>query len=114
MCFLFEGSVGGGNPELRPITRCLAANRIDSVYGILNGTTNYILTEMIQCGKSFAQALSEAQEKGYAELDPSADVEGIDACRKICILSDMCFGYNVDPAQVRTQGISAITSADVD
>lgn len=114
VCFLFEGSVGGGIPVLRPITRCLAANRIDSVYGILNGTTNYILTEMIQCGKSFAQALSEAQEKGYAELDPTADVEGIDACRKICILADMCFGYNVDPAQVRTQGISAITSADVD
>lgn len=114
VCFLFEGSVGGGIPVLRPITRCLAANRLDSVYGILNGTTNYILTEMIQCGKSFAQALAEAQEKGYAELDPTADVEGIDACRKICILADMCFGYNISPDQVRTQGISAITSVDVD
>jgi len=114
VAFLFEGSVGGGIPVLRPITRCLAANRIDSVYGILNGTTNYILTEMIQCGKSFAQALSEAQEKGYAEADPTADVEGIDACRKICILADMCFGYNVDPAQVKTEGISKITSVDVD
>lgn len=114
VCFLFEGSVGGGIPVLRPIMRCLAANKIESVYGILNGTTNYILTEMIQCGKSFAQALSEAQEKGYAELDPTADVEGIDACRKICILADMCFGYNVDPAQVRTEGISKISSVDVD
>lgn len=114
VAFLFEGSVGGGIPVLRPITRCLAANRIDSVYGILNGTTNYILTEMIQCGKSFAQALSEAQEKGYAELDPTADVEGIDACRKICILADLCFGYNIDPEQVRTQGISSISSEDVE
>ena len=114
VAFLFEGSVGGGIPVLRPIMRCLAANRIDSVYGILNGTTNYILTEMIQCGKSFGQALKEAQEKGYAEADPTADVEGIDACRKICILSDMCFGYNVDPAQVRTEGISKIASVDVD
>lgn len=112
--FLFEGSVGGGIPILRPLTRCLAANRIDSVYGILNGTTNYILTEMIQCGKSFEQALKEAQEKGYAELDPTADVDGIDACRKICILADMCYGYQVSPEQVRTQGIRAITSADVD
>lgn len=114
VCFLFEGSVGGGIPVIRPITRCLAANRLESVYGILNGTTNYILTEMIQCGKGFGQALAEAQEKGYAELDPTADVEGIDACRKICILADLCFGYNVDPAQVRTQGISSITSEDVD
>lgn len=114
VAFLFEGSVGGGIPVLRPITRCLAANKIDRVYGILNGTTNYILTEMIQCGKSFDQALKEAQEKGYAELDPTADVEGIDACRKICILADMCFGYNVDPAQVQTEGISKITSVDVD
>ena len=93
--FLFEASVGGGIPILRPICQCLAANEISSVCGILNGTTNYILTEMIQMGKSFEQALREAQEKGYAEADPTADVEGLDAGRKICILADLCFGKNV-------------------
>ncbi len=112
--FLFEASVGGGIPILRPICQCLAANEISSVCGILNGTTNYILTEMIQCGKSFAQALREAQQKGYAEADPTADVEGIDAGRKICILADLCFGKNVPPSSITTEGITHITPADIE
>ncbi|MGI6028991.1 MAG: homoserine dehydrogenase [Candidatus Heteroscillospira sp.] len=111
--YLFEASVGGGIPIIRPITQCLAANEIDEIYGILNGTTNFILTQMIQCGTSFETALKEAQEAGYAEADPTADVEGIDACRKICILSDLCFGRHVDPAQVKTRGITKVELADV-
>lgn len=112
--FLFEAAVGGGIPLLRPISQCLSANDITSVYGILNGTTNYILTEMIQCGKSFEQALGEAQQKGYAEADPTADVEGIDAGRKICILSDLCFGKNVAPEDISMKGISKIASMDIE
>ena len=112
--FLFEASVGGGIPILRRICQCLAANEISSVCGILNGTTNHILTEMIQCGKSFAQALREAQQKGYAEADPTADVEGIDAGRKICILADLCFGKNVSPSSITTEGITHITPADIE
>ena len=111
--FMFEASVGGGIPILRPISQCLAANEISAVYGILNGTTNYILTEMIQRGKSFEQALREAQEKGFAEADPTADVEGIDAGRKICILADLCFGKNVPPSAITTEGITRITPADI-
>ena len=111
--FLFEASVGGGIPILRPISQCLAANEISAVYGILNGTTNYILTEMIQRGKSFEQALREAQEKGFAEADPTADVEGIDAGRKICILADLCFGKNVPPSAITMEGITRITPADI-
>ena len=111
--FMFEASVGGGIPILRPISQCLAANEISAVYGILNGTTNYILTEMIQRGKSFEQALREAQEKGFAEADPTADVEGIDAGRKICILADLCFGKNVPPSAITTEGITHITPADI-
>ena len=112
--FLFEASVGGGIPILRPICQCLAANEISSVCGILNGTTNYILTEMMQMGKSFEQALREAQQKGYAEADPTADVEGIDAGRKICILADLCFGKNVSPSAITTEGITKITPADIE
>ena len=112
--FLFEASVGGGIPILRPISQCLAANEISAVCGILNGTTNYILTEMIHSGKSFDQALKEAQEKGYAEQDPTADVEGIDAGRKVCILADLCFGKNVAPEDVKTVGITKISSADIE
>lgn len=112
--FLFEASVGGGIPILRPICQDLAANEINSVCGILNGTTNYILTEMIQFGKSFEQALREAQEKGYAEADPTADVEGIDAGRKICILADLCFGKNVSPSAITMEGITKISSADIE
>ncbi len=112
--FLFEASVGGGIPIIRPITQCLSANKIDEVYGILNGTTNYILTEMIRRGKSFEAALKEAQEKGFAELDPTADVDGIDAARKICILADLCFGKHVQPEAVQAEGIRQLTEADVE
>lgn len=111
--YLFEASVGGGIPIIRPITQCLAANELDEIYGILNGTTNYILTEMIQCGTSFETALKQAQELGYAEANPSADVDGIDACRKICILADLCFGRHVDPELVKTRGITKVELADV-
>ena len=86
---LFEASVGGGIPLIRPLTNCLSANRIEEVCGIVNGTTNYILTQMIQCGQDFADALADAQRLGYAEADPTADVDGIDAMRKLCILADL-------------------------
>lgn len=111
--YLFEASVGGGIPILRPITQCLAANKINEIYGILNGTTNYILTSMIKYGASFETALSEAQAKGYAELNPTSDVDGIDACRKISILADLCFGRHLEPDWIKTIGIRAVTSADV-
>ncbi|MGI5986061.1 MAG: homoserine dehydrogenase, partial [Oscillospiraceae bacterium] len=101
-------------PIIRPITQCLAANKLDEVYGILNGTTNYILTEMIQSNASFEDALHQAQTNGYAEADPSADIEGIDAARKICILSDLCFGKHVNPADIKAQGITGVTTADVE
>ena len=114
VCYLFEASVGGGIPIIRPLSQCLAANEILEIYGILNGTTNYILTRMIRAGLTFGAALKEAQEKGYAERDPSADVEGHDACRKICILADIAFGRHISPAQVPTQGITGVTLADVD
>ena len=111
--YLFEASVGGGIPVLHPLTQCMAANRIDEVYGILNGTTNYILTRMVRAGATFADALREAQEKGYAEADPTADVEGIDAGRKICILADLAFGRQMDPAAVPMEGISRLSRDDV-
>ena len=111
--YLFEASVGGGIPILRPLTACLAANELDQITGILNGTTNYILTRMIKAGLSFDQALKEAQANGYAEQDPTADVEGHDACRKICILAALAFGQHVYPDQVPTQGIRGVTLADV-
>lgn len=111
--YLFEASVGGGIPIIRPITQCLAANEFDQVYGILNGTTNYILTQMLQKGESFDDALKKAQELGYAELDPTADVDGIDACRKICILADLCFGRHIPPEAVKTEGIRGVTAMDV-
>lgn len=112
--YMFEASVGGGIPIIRTIKRCLSANDIDEVYGIINGTTNYILTSMEETKASFRQALSRAQELGYAELDPTADVAGHDACRKICILADLCFGKNVDPSKVKTTGITKITTEDVE
>ena len=114
VCYLFEASVGGGIPIIRPLSQCLAANEILEIYGILNGTTNYILTRMIRAGLTFDAALAEAQEKGYAERDPSADVDGHDACRKICILADIAFGRHISPEQVPTQGITGVTLADVD
>ena len=111
--YLFEASVGGGIPILRPLTSCLAANELEQVTGILNGTTNYILTRMIRAGLTFEQALAEAQSNGYAEKDPTADVDGHDACRKICILADLAFGRQVCPDQVSTQGIRGVTLEDV-
>ena len=111
--YLFEASVGGGIPILRPLTSCLAANELEQVTGILNGTTNYILTRMIKAGLTFDQALSEAQANGYAEKDPTADVDGHDACRKICILAALAFGRHVYPNQVPTQGIRGVTLEDV-
>ena len=112
--FMFEASVGGGIPVLRPIDRCLAANQIDEVAGILNGTTNFILTMMIFNSMSFEDALKLAQENGYAEKDPTADIEGFDACRKICILASLCFGKHVFPESVYTEGITKITLEDVE
>ena len=111
--YLFEASVGGGIPILRPLTSCLAANELEQVTGILNGTTNYILTRMIRAGLTFDQALAEAQANGYAEKDPTADVDGHDACRKICILAALAFGRHVYPSQVPTQGIRGVTLEDV-
>ena len=109
----FEASVGGGIPILRPLTSCLAANELTQITGILNGTTNYILTRMIKAGLTFEQALKEAQENGYAEKDPTADVDGHDACRKICILAALAYGRHVYPEQVPTQGIRGVTLEDV-
>lgn len=111
--YLFEASVGGGVPILRPIISCLSADEIEEVYGIVNGTTNYILTSMIKDGVSFDDALKDAQRKGYAEHDPSADIDGIDTCRKMCILADLSFGKNIAPASVPTQGISGVDGLDV-
>ncbi len=111
--YMFEASVGGGIPIIRPMHQCLAANEISEIIGILNGTTNYILTEMFQKGKSFETALKDAQEKGYAEANPAADVEGKDACRKIAILSSLSFGYQVDAEKIPTEGITKITLDDV-
>ena len=111
--YLFEASVGGGIPIIRPLNQCLAANEIEEIAGILNGTTNYILTRMIRAGLSFDAALKEAQQNGYAEQDPTADIEGHDACRKICILSSLSFGRHVYPSHVPTEGITGVTLADV-
>lgn len=112
--FLFEASVGGGIPIIRPISQCLAANEIDEIAGILNGTTNFILTRMIEDQMSFEDALHLAQENGYAEKDPTADIEGIDACRKICILASLAFGKHVYPDGVYTEGITKIHLRDVE
>ena len=112
--FLFEASVGGGIPVLRPMVQCLCANEITEVSGILNGTTNYILNKMIVDNMDFSTALSLAQEKGYAEKDPTADIEGHDACRKICILAALSFGKHVYPEQVYTEGITDISLDDVE
>ena len=111
--YLFEASVGGGIPIIRPVAQCMAANRINEIYGIMNGTTNYILTEMAKKGTEFDAALKDAQLKGYAEADPTADIEGHDACRKICILSSLAFGRHLYPEQVPTEGISAVTPQDM-
>ncbi len=112
--FLFEASVGGGIPILRPMAQCLAANEITEVKGILNGTTNYILNKMIVDNMDFDSALSLAQEMGFAEKNPAADIEGHDACRKICILAALAFGKHVYPEQVKTEGITNISLTDVE
>ena len=110
-CF-FEASVGGAIPIIRPLHRCLAANEISAIYGILNGTTNYILNKMLTDGMTFEDALEKAQKHGYAEREPSADVDGHDACRKICILSSLAFGKHVYPESVYTKGIREISLDD--
>ena len=112
--FLFEASVGGGIPVLRPISQCLAANEITEISGILNGTTNYILNKMIVENMDFDSALALAQKKGFAEKNPAADIEGHDACRKICILAALAFGKHVYPEQVKTEGITDITLDDAE
>ncbi len=112
--FFFEASVGGAIPIIRPLHKCLAANDIDKVAGILNGTTNFILTKMYNDNMPFDEALALAQSLGYAEKDPTADVEGHDACRKICIISSLVFGRHVYPKSVFTKGISDIQLCDVE
>lgn len=111
--FFFEASVGGAIPIIRPLHKCLAGNEITAVAGILNGTTNFILTKMYKEKMSFESALQLAQELGYAEKDPTADVEGHDACRKICIISSLVFGKHVYPKSVFTKGISKVDLKDV-
>lgn len=110
----FEASVGGGIPIIRPLKESLAANRMELVMGIVNGTTNYILTQMSQYGKSYEDALREAQELGYAEPDPTNDVQGYDAARKLAILSSICFLSRVKPGMVYTEGITRITPRDIE
>ncbi len=112
--FLFEASVGGGIPIIRPLNNCLVANDVDEIAGILNGTTNFILTKMIRESMSFKDALALAQQLGYAERDPSADVEGHDACRKICILASLAFGKHIYPDNIHTEGITNISLEDVE
>lgn len=111
--YLFEASVGGGIPIIRPINKCLAGNFIEQISGILNGTTNFILTKMIREQMDFDTALKMAQELGYAEADPTADVEGEDACRKICILGSLAYGKHIYPEDVHCSGITRITLDDV-
>ena len=111
--YLFEASVGGGIPIIHPLYQCLGANQIDEIAGILNGTSNYILTRMIKDGMSLETALRMAQDLGYAEADPSADIDGHDACRKICILGSIAFGHHIYPDGIRAEGIRGITGEDV-
>lgn len=110
--YLFEASVGGGIPIIRPLNYSLTAEKIDAITGILNGTTNYILTKMDREGADFESVLKEAQEKGYAERNPEADVEGYDACRKIAILSSLMCCKNVKYEEIYTEGITKITATD--
>lgn len=111
--YLFEASTGGAIPVISPLVTDLAANEVTGIAGILNGTTNYILTRMFRAGATFEGALTEAQQKGYAERNPAADVEGIDACRKICILAAGATGILPDATRVHTEGITAIRQRDV-
>ena len=111
--YLYEASVGGGIPIIRPMMHDLQSNAIVAVNGILNGTTNYILTQMIDNGVSFEDALKDAQQKGYAERNPAADVEGLDAARKIVILAALAFGTILRPDDIHVEGITALTLDDV-
>lgn len=111
--FLFEASVGGGIPIIRPLKISLAPDEILEISGILNGTTNYILTEMTEKGSDFDSVLKEAQDKGYAEKDPTADIEGHDACRKIAILTSLAYGKQLDFEDIYTEGITKITDRDI-
>lgn len=111
--FLFEASVGGGIPIIRPMHQCLAANELDGITGILNGTTNYILTKMAKDHAPFDETLKTAQQLGYAESNPAADIEGTDACRKICILASLAFGRHIYPEYVHTEGITRLSSQDI-
>lgn len=111
--YLFEASVGGGIPIIRPLNQCLAANELTGITGILNGTTNYILTQMRKEGKDFSEALKGAQANGYAEADPTADIEGHDACRKIAILSSIAYNQYVDYKEIHTEGITKISLTDM-
>ena len=111
--YLFEASVGGGIPIIKPLCSSLKANKIKKIAGILNGTTNFILTEMVEKGKSFTEALKMAQDNGYAERNPAADIEGHDACRKIAILASLAWGEYVDYNNIPTEGITNITLEDV-
>jgi homoserine dehydrogenase len=111
--FLFEASVGGGIPIIRPLKTSLAPDEIMEISGILNGTTNYILTEMTNKGSDFDSVLKDAQEKGYAEKDPTADIEGYDACRKIAILTSLAYGKQLDFEDIYTEGITKITDRDI-
>lgn len=110
--YMFEASVGGGIPVIRPITKALTAEKIEKISAILNGTTNYILTKMEREGVGYEETLKKAQELGYAERNPEADVEGYDACRKIAILSSLMTGKNVDSEKIYTEGITGISKAD--
>ena len=112
--YLFEASVGGGIPIIRPLYSSLVSNELTDIIGLLNGTTNYILTQMIKEGKSFETALAGAQENGYDEKDPTADVEGFDTCRKIAILTSLAFGKFVNSEDIQTEGITNITLEDVE
>lgn len=111
--FQFEASVGGGIPIIRSLYKSLTADVIEEISGILNGTTNYMLTKMTEEGSDYAAVLKEAQELGYAERDPSADVEGYDACRKIAILTSLVTGKQVDYQEIHTEGITRITTEDI-
>ncbi|MGI6669865.1 MAG: homoserine dehydrogenase [Acetivibrionales bacterium] len=111
--YLFEASVGGGIPIIKPLNECLAANIINGITGILNGTTNYMLTQMRREGRSFQEALDAARQNGYAEVDPTDDIEGIDACRKIAILSSIAYNEYVDCRKIYTEGITRITQEDM-
>ena len=110
--FLFEASVGGGIPIIRPLNQSLTADEIDEITGILTGTTNYMLTKMDTAGADYDTVLKEAQDRGYAERHPEADVEGYDACRKIAILTSLAYGMQVDYEDIHTEGITHITETD--